>query len=146
MINYGFTEFEKDVKELTRLVKKEFEPEVLLAVARGGLTIGHFMANALKNRNLFVLNSIHYDDDKKLDTVEVFNIPDLSKYKRVLIVEDIIDSGESMVEILRILKDLYPEVEFKTATLFYKERALVKPDFTIKEAKDWIVFLWDIEI
>ena len=146
MIYYSYEEFEKDVKELSRLVKKEFEPEVLLAVARGGLTIGHFMASALNNRNLFVLNSIHYEDSKKLDTVEVFNVPDLTGYKKILIVEDIIDSGESMVEILRILREQYPEIEFKTATLFYKERALVKPDYTIKEAKDWIVFLWDIEI
>lgn len=151
MICYGYEEFEKDIKELSKLVKDEFYPEAILAVARGGLTVGHFMASALNNKNLFAFNSIHYEDahhgdTRKLDTVKIFNIPDLSEYKKVLIVDDIIDTGESMVEILKVFKEKYPNIEFKTATLFYKEKALVKPDFTIKEAKDWVVFLWDIEI
>ncbi len=143
---YSYKEFDKDIKELGKMVDEDFHPEAFLAIARGGMTMGHFLANGFKNRNLFALNSIHYDDTKKLDTVEVFNIPDLTKYKKVLIVDDIIDSGESIVEIIRILKEKFPITEFKVATLFYKDRALVKPEFFIKKANDWIVFFWDIEI
>ena len=39
--------------------------------------------------------------------------------KKVLIIDDIIDSGETMQEILIILNDKYPNIEFKIATLFY---------------------------
>ena len=67
MKQYTFDEFESDVKALVAKVRAEFVPEVIVAVARGGLTLGHFMAMQLNNRNLFVLNSIHYDDTQKLD-------------------------------------------------------------------------------
>ena len=59
------------------------------------------------------LNSIHYEGQKKLDTFNIFNIPDLSNAKKVLIIDDIIDSGETMQEILIILNDKYPNIEFK---------------------------------
>ncbi|PSM51339.1 putative nucleotide phosphoribosyltransferase [Campylobacter blaseri] len=146
MKNYSYEEFKKDIKKLGKMANDDFKPQAFLAIARGGMTMGHFLANGLKNRNLFSLNSIHYDDTKKLNTVEVFNIPNLDKFNRVLLVDDIIDSGESMVEILRILKERFPKVEFKIATLFYKDRALVTPEYFIKKADDWIVFFWDIEI
>ncbi|CZE47747.1 phosphoribosyltransferase [Campylobacter geochelonis] len=143
---YSYDEFEKDVKSLAKRVRDEFNPDAFVAIARGGMTIGHYLAIALESRNLFALNSIHYDDTKKLDTVEVFNLPDLSKFKKILIVDDIIDSGESMVEIKRVLKEKYPDAEFKVATIFYKHHALVKPEFSINEANDWIEFCWDIKI
>lgn len=79
---YAYEDFEKDVKFLAKKVKEEFAPDALVAIARGGLSLGHSLAVALKTRNLFALNSIHYDDTRKLDSVEVFNIPNLSAYKR----------------------------------------------------------------
>lgn len=63
------------------------------------MSLGHSLAVALKTRQLFALNSIHYDNTKKLDTIEIFNIPDLSKHKKILLIDDIVDSGESLAEI-----------------------------------------------
>lgn len=118
----------------------------LMILARGGLTLSHFMAQTMNIRNLFSINSIHYNDETKLDTFEIFNIPDLSNAKRVLIVDDIVDSGETMVEILKILNNKFPNVEFKIATLFYKKTALIQPDFSVKEANCWIDFFWEVDI
>lgn len=143
MIQYSYEEFNKDAKDLAKQIKKSYAPDAFVPVVRGGLTLGHFIAVALGSRNLFPLNSIHYDDTQKLDTIDVFNIPNLDGYKRILLIDDIIDSGESMVEILRVLKELYPKAEFKVATLFYKNHALIKPDFSVKEATDWIEFFWE---
>ncbi|WP_149725234.1 phosphoribosyltransferase [Campylobacter concisus] len=146
MIFYSYDEFAVDTKKMAKQIKDEFDPEVILAVARGGLTLGHSLAVALNNRNLFTLNSIHYEDTNKLDTINIFNVPDLSKYTKILLVDDIIDSGESMVEIKRELLKRYPNLDIKIATVFYKEKALLLPDFKVKEAHDWIEFFWDIHI
>ena len=146
MIFYSYDEFAIDAKKMAKQIKDEFDPEVILAVARGGLTLGHSLAVALNNRNLFTLNSIHYEDTNKLDTINIFNVPDLSKYTKILLVDDIIDSGESMVEIKRELLKRYPNLDIKIATVFYKEKALLLPDFKVKEAHDWIEFFWDIHI
>ncbi|WP_462112105.1 phosphoribosyltransferase [Campylobacter concisus] len=146
MIFYSYDEFAVDVKKMAKDIKDEFDPEVILAVARGGLTLGHSLAVALNNRNLFTLNSIHYEDTNKLDTIQIFNVPDLSAYKKILLVDDIIDSGESMVEIKRELLKRYPNLDIKIATVFYKEKALLLPEFKVKEAHDWVEFFWDIHI
>ncbi|MCR6570518.1 phosphoribosyltransferase family protein [Campylobacter insulaenigrae] len=146
MYYYSYEEFQKEIIPFTHKIQKEFNPDVLLAIARGGMTLGHFLAEGLNNRNLFSLNSIHYDDTQKLDTIKIFNIPDLSTYKKILLVDDIIDSGETMIEIKRILMEQYPHLELKVATVFYKSSALLIPDFYIKEATEWIKFFWSIEI
>ena len=146
MIFYSYDEFAVDAKKMAKQIKDEFDPEVILAVARGGLTLGHSLAVALNNRNLFTLNSIHYEDTNKLDTIQIFNVPDLSKYIKILLVDDIIDSGESMVEIKRELLKRYPNLDIKIATVFYKEKALLLPEFKVKEAHDWVEFFWDIHI
>ena len=146
MIFYSYDEFAVDAKKMAKQIKDEFDPEVILALARGGLTLGHSLAVALENRNLFTLNSIHYEDTNKLDTIQIFNVPDLSKYTKILLVDDIIDSGESMVEIKRELLKRYPNLDIKIATVFYKEKALLLPEFKVKEAHDWVEFFWDIHI
>ncbi|WP_263833791.1 phosphoribosyltransferase [Sulfurospirillum oryzae] len=142
---YSYEEFKVDVNHLAKEIKP-YNPDVILAVARGGMTLGHFLAEALEMRALYSINSIHYEETHKLDTINIFNIPDLSKAKRVVIVDDIIDSGETMIEIERVLGEKYPEVDFKIASVFYKEKALLRPDFAAREATEWIEFFWDFQI
>lgn len=143
-IYYSYEECVEDCKLLAPQLK-EYKPDALIAIARGGLTLGHLLSEALETREIYTLNSIHYDGMKKLDTFDIFNIPDLSRRHRVILIDDIIDSGETMIEILKILKDKYPHCEFKVATIYYKPKALMQPDFTIREAKGWIEFFWEID-
>ena len=142
---YSYELFVKDTQVLVDKCR-DFEPEILLAVARGGLTLSHLMAQAMDMRNLYTLNSIHYEGELKLDTFNIFNIPDVSHAKRVLIVDDIVDSGETMREILKVLKNKFPKVEFKLATLFYKKTAVLKPDYSAREANEWIDFFWEVDV
>lgn len=146
MLYYSYEEFAKDVPVMARKIRNEFDPEVILAIARGGMTLGHSLSVALENRNLFSLNSVHYDGKTKLDTIEIFNIPDLSNFKKVLISEDIIDSGESMVAVKKRLLEIYPHLDIKIATIYYKSKALLFPEYTVKEANEWVEFFWDIKI
>lgn len=146
MTYYDFSSFEHDAKILAKRARDEFNPEAILGIARGGLTLAHFLANALDIRDCFSLNSIHYENTTKLDTIKIYNIPDLSKFKRVLITDDIIDSGESMVAIKKEINRLYPNLEIAVATIFYKPKALMLPNFTIKEADNWIEFFWDLSL
>jgi xanthine phosphoribosyltransferase len=142
---YSYDLFKEDTQKLVNNCR-DYEPDVLLAVARGGLTLAHLMAQAMDMRNLYTLNSVHYEGELKLDTFNVFNIPDVSHAKRVLIIDDIVDSGETMEEILKILKEKFPDVEFKLATLFYKKTAVLQPDYTVREATQWIDFFWEIDV
>ena len=142
---YSYELFKEDAQKLTDKCRA-YEPDVLLAVARGGLTLSHMMGQALDMRNIYSLNSIHYEGELKLDTFNIFNIPDVSHAKRVLIIDDIVDSGETMEEIFKVLKAKFPDVEFKLATLFYKKSAVLQPDYSVREANEWIDFFWEIDV
>jgi xanthine phosphoribosyltransferase len=141
---YGYEEFTKDMHTLVKSFGR-YRPDALLAIARGGLSAGHFIAQIMDIRHLYSINSIHYDKDIKLDTLDIFNIPDMSKFKRVLIIDDIIDSGDTMVETLRVLNKTYLYTEFKTSVIFYKSSAKIEPDFYIKKTDEWIDFFWEVD-
>lgn len=142
---YGYDEFKEDTQVLVNKCR-DYKPDILLGVARGGLTLSHLMAQAMDMRNLFTLNSIHYDGELKLDTFNIFNIPDMSHAKRVLVIDDIVDSGESMREIFKVLREKFPETEFKLATIFYKPTAVIQADYTVKIADKWIDFFWEVDV
>ena len=141
---YSYDEFLKDSVALSKRVE-EFDADTLLAVARGGLTLGHFMAQILDTRRLFSLNSILYEKEKRRESIEIFNIPDLESAKRVLIIDDIVDSGQTLKEIVAILEENYPHCEFRLATIFYKPTAVIRADYALKEAKAWIDFFWEVD-
>ena len=144
-IYYSYDMFKIDALELSFLCK-DFASDAILGIARGGLTLSHFMSQALSQRNVFTLNTISYDGRIQKDNVEVFNIPSLEKFRKVLIVDDIIDSGKTIEKVMTLLKNSHPNIEFKVASLFYKEDALVRPDFTINKADKWIDFFWEVDL
>ena len=146
MYKYEFSEFLPQVKELAITVQQDFEPAALLAVARGGLTLTHALSTCLDNRFVYSLNSCHYEDTQVLNDVQIWNIPDLSQHKKVLVVDDICDSGDSLIAILAKLKRLFPNTEFKSAVVFWKEKSKMAPDFYIKRTSEWIEFFWDVRL
>ena len=141
-IFYSYPEFCKDSQNLANQIK-DYKPDAIVAVARGGLTLGHFLSSFLNIRNLYCINSIHYNDTQKLDTFEVFNIPDLSKSKKVVIVDDIVDSGETFVKLKEVLSLKFSNCDFQFASIFYKPEALIVPQFKVKIANAWIEFFWE---
>jgi xanthine phosphoribosyltransferase len=139
---YSYDQFITDLKALV-VQTEAFQPDALLAIARGGLTLAHAYALATDNRNLFTVNSVLYDGDIKRSHSKLTNIPDLTGMKRVLILDDIIDSGETLKGVLRVLHERYPDIEFKSATIYYKKTSDIQPDHAIHEAKEWIDFFWE---
>ena len=139
---YGYNQFLKDSKLLVKTLKKE-KPEAIVAIARGGVTLGHFLASGLDNRNFYTISSILYDNTRKIDKHTINNIPDLSDYTKIILVDDIIDSGETIYTIKNILENRFKQLEIKSVSLFYKTTAKIKADYSIHEAHNWIEFFWE---
>ena len=134
MKSYTFSEFIKDLEKITTLLKKE-NFEAILAISRGGLTFAHFLAERLNIRKVYSIGVISYDKDKKLETLNIYSMPEI-KEKNILIVDDISDSGETFLEVLKYFKG-------KTISIFYKPTSKYKPDFFIKKTNEWITFFWE---
>jgi xanthine phosphoribosyltransferase len=141
---YSYEDFLTDTKRLTQKIDWEFD--AIIAIARGGLSLAQLMGEYYNIRSVYSINTIGYEKSKKLDHVEVFNLPELKRAKRLLIVDDIVDSGDTLVEVLSVLKKAYPGVTFKTASLFYKKSAKIAPNWYVKETNAWIDFFWTVDM
>lgn len=141
---YDYSAFLADTKILTQKIDWEFD--AIVAIARGGLCIAQFLGEYYDMRSVYSINTIGYNDTEKLEQVEVFNIPQFRAEKSVLIVDDIVDSGDTLREVLNVLQKEYPQVTFKTASLFYKKSAKIVPHWYVKEAKAWIEFFWSEDL
>lgn len=60
---------------------------------------------------------------------------------KILVVDDIIDTGRTFERFLEIAE--IKSISFDTATLFYKEHSTYRPNYFVQETNDWICFPWE---
>ena len=137
---YPYSDFVRDVKELAYQIG-DTRFDAIIAVARGGMTLAHFLAEHLGIRTIHTINARSYEDTEKLAYVQLGHLPDISCYERVLLVDDIIDSGDTVRAILEKLEDP-KDGTIAVATLFYKPSAVIEPDYYVHVADAWIDFFW----
>ena len=139
---YSYENFKNDTLVLIEKVR-HFEAEAIVAVARGGLTLSHAVAEGLDIRQVQSVRTELYDKTQKRDSLNIFDTCELQGIKKVLVVDDISDSGDTLKAVMGYLKNKYADIEFKSATLFYKKTSVYEPHFWINEANEWIDFFWE---
>ena len=144
-VYYSYDEFLDDTKKLCTMIENN-KPDAIIAIARGGVTLGHFIANYFDIRDFYTISSILYNDTQKKDYHTLSEIPDLSQYKNILLVDDIVDSGETLTCVKQEIENKFFLLDIKTASLFYKTTAIIQADYSIHEAKNWIEFFWEKDI
>ncbi len=97
-------------------------------------------------REVYAINTIGYEGTQKKEQVEVFNVPHLKSDKTVLLVDDIVDSGDTLLEVLNVLREMYPNIIFLTAAIFFKPTACIKPTWYVKYPTGWIEFFWSEDL
>ena len=139
---YSYENFKIDTNKLIKQTRTFF-PEVIVGISRGGLTLAHCMSEALEIRNVQSLRTELYDDTTKREMITIHNTCTFKDIKRVLVVDDISDSGDTLEVVMNDLREKHKDIEFKSATLFYKKTSIHQPDFWINEATQWIEFFWE---
>ena len=133
------------VRELAETVAASgFQPDIILAIARGGLFAAGSLGYALSVKNLYVMNLEFYTGvDTRLD-VPVMLPPYLDKLdladSRILIADDVADTGHTLKVVHEFCQDVV--AESRTAVLYEKGHSLVKCDFVWKHTDRWINFPW----
>jgi xanthine phosphoribosyltransferase len=139
---YAYESFKKDTNKLIQIVEN-FQPQTIVGIARGGLTLAHCMAEGMDIREVQTLRTELYDKTCKRDELTIFDSCAFGDVTRVLVVDDISDSGETLDAIMKHLSAKYSNIEFKSATLFYKKTSIYEPHFWVNEADEWIDFFWE---
>lgn len=139
---YSYENFKNDTNTLIEKVGS-LEVGAIVAIARGGLTLSHAMAEGLNIRQVQSIRTELYDKSLKRETITIFGNCEFKDIKKVLVVDDISDSGDTLKAVMGYLSSEFKEIEFYSCTLFYKKTSVYEPDFWINEADDWIDFFWE---
>ena len=131
-------------RALAQMVADDYEPDMILSIARGGLFLAGALGYALDVKNLFTMNVEFYTGiDQRLDLPVVLpptlDVVDL-RGTRVLIADDVADTGKT----LELVEDFCAGhvTEVRTAVVYEKSRSLVRCDYTWKRTDAWIDFPW----
>lgn len=136
---------------INKMLIRQSVPDWIIGLTRGGLVPAVIASHAM-NLPMMPVNysSVEGNGDNKNHQNNLPEIPDvgivsgmgeLPPLPALLIIDDICDSGRTMMEVATHYEDKgYPVL---TASLYYKEGSLYQPNFTwqaIPEDSPWIVF------
>src|SRR5712691_3575302 len=127
-----------------RVHEDGYRPDIVLAIARGGLLVAAALAYALGVKNTFTMNVEFYTGiDERLDVPMILPpVPDLVDLEsaRMLIADDVADTGET----LKLVKDFCAGkvAEVRCAVLYEKSRSRVSCEYVWKRTDLWIDFPW----
>lgn len=137
--------FGEAARDLAReVVASGFEPDVVIAVARGGLLPAGALSYALGLKACDALNVEFYTGvDARLAEPQVlppFLDTEALVGRRVLVVDDVADTGETLALVQKIVAQHCEEA--RTVVLYSKPHSIVSPDFVWRRTAKWITFPW----
>src|SRR5659263_687086 len=129
-----------------KVIKSGYEPDIILGIARGGLVPARKVCDLLLKNDLISITTQHWGIATNLGKARIrFSLPqeaDISG-KRVLVVDDVADTGDSILIIMDYLKERNP-LEIRTAVLHYKSCSTIIPDYYGEKLEEWnwIIYPW----
>ena len=131
-------------RALARMVADDYQPDMILSIARGGLLIGGALGYALSVKNVYTMNVEFYTGvDERLEVPRILppapDFVDVS-HAKILIADDVADTGHTLRSVQDFCAGKVAEV--RTAVLYEKSHSLVKCDYVWKRTNQWINFPW----
>jgi hypoxanthine phosphoribosyltransferase len=132
-------------RELAEMVAKDdFQPDLILCIARGGLFAAGALGYALNVKNLHVMNVEFYTGvNERLDLPVVLppvpNVVDLTGAK-VLVADDVADTGATLKLVHDFCVDHVADV--RCAVIYEKPQSMVKCEYVWRRTDRWINFPW----
>jgi len=133
--------------KLSEAIRKSgFEPDVIVGVSRGGWIPARILSDLLQNPNLANVAAEFYvgiaETKQEPAITQSVSLP--VKDKKVLVVDDLADTGESLKLVNVHLKNQGAS-EIRIATIYYKPWSIIIPHYYEKETRCWIVFPWELK-
>ena len=138
----------QEVHEKVRLVAEKvkasgFDPTTIVGLARGGWVPARLMCDFLGITDLVSLKVEHWLETGKTKDEATIRYPLVTSMrgKRLLVVDDITDTGKSLLTSLEHLKELEPD-DMKVGVMQYITQSTIKPDYYAEEVAEWFWFIY----
>lgn len=126
------------------IVRSGYETEVVVAIARGGLLLAGGIAYALGVKSCGAVNAEFYTGIGTRLPEPIMLPPLLDSAsivgKRVLLVDDVSDSGRTLAMVVQLLE--LGGAEVRTVVLYTKPGTAHQPTYTWRRTPLWITFPW----
>jgi hypoxanthine phosphoribosyltransferase len=141
----GWKDFGDGCRHLAGLVAADdYIPDIILAIARGGLFVAGGLGYALAVKNISLVNVEYYTGvDERLPmpvvlppTPQMVDIEDA----RLLIADDVADTGSTLALVHEFCRGKVSEV--RSAVLYLKPTSVIDCDYVWRKTQRWIDFPW----
>ena len=128
-----------------RILADGFRPDAIVGIARGGYMPARILADFFGVMNLAALKIEHYHGTRKSRQARIAHpLPAAFSGRRVLVVDDVSDSGDTFDLALAHLAGREALGEVRTAVLHHKTTSSRVPDYFAHKviAWRWIIYPW----
>ncbi len=127
-----------------QVVDSGYQTDIVVAIARGGMLLAGSISYALGVKSCGALNVEFYTgvDTRLPEPVILPPMLDEASLvgKRILLVDDVSDSGRTLALVVQLLTASGAEV--RTAVLYTKPKTVHEPEYTWRRTDRWITFPW----
>ncbi|MEM0374372.1 MAG: phosphoribosyltransferase [Sulfolobaceae archaeon] len=139
---------------LAEIVGRNFLPDIIIPIARGGLVPARIVADRLGIIDMVCIKVEHWIQTAEAERVARIKYPYKLNLngKKILIIDDIADTGDSLEVAKRFVEENFSPEEIKTATMqVIKPVTKFWPDFYARVEEEWAWFMypwnyWEDEI
>ena len=132
-------------KVARKIIESDYQADIMVGLARGGWVLSRVLCDFLEIKDLVSLKVEHWGVTATPDGTAKIKYPfkiNLSG-KKVIIVDDITDTGQSMKVATDYIKNLNPD-ESRTATLMHIEGSEFTPNYYGEKVPwKWYIFPWN---
>lgn len=140
-----WSEYHHKIEKLAvKIHKSNWHFDHIVCLAKGGLRVGDILCR-LYDKPLAIMSTASYRGENNRERGEIEFSQHISTIKplgdRILLVDDLVDSGVSLAESLNWLKNKYSHIsDLRTAVIWYKSTSVAIPDYYIDYLPDnpWI--------
>jgi len=116
--------------------------DLVVGIARGGIPVAMVVADRLGTRIDFLNVKSYTDVGERVKPRILTTITEDILGKRVLLVDDLVDGGDTMETVTRYLDSKGPKT-LRTAVLFTKPWSTFRPDYSLRVVDSWVVFPYE---
>jgi hypoxanthine phosphoribosyltransferase len=132
-------------RQLACLVAEDrYQPDIILAIARGGLFAAGALGYALSVKNIYVMNIEYYTgvNERLPLPVALPPTPDLVdlEHARILVADDVADTGHTLAFVHEFCRGKVADV--RAAVLYQKSTSVIDCEYVWARTDQWIDFPW----
>ena len=139
-----------DIEEQCGVLAKEIEErtvpfDIIIGISRGGWVPARILSDILGNDEIDTVRVKFYESvDKTAKEPIILHSTQIdTQEKNILLIDDIADTGESLIATVKHLKERNTKNIF-VATLLKKPQSKFTPDLFVRETSAWVIFPWEI--